>query len=312
MVIFFSSIFSIFFDLLFFWNPSSFLGCHEVTFAATGTESSLVADVDIFCLPRDITTTVRSRNSLHGRWTFGDDRLGFSMCSNNVSYLRCSARFWVPGPTAIIFSTVSIPLRTPLIASANTPASGFTSQEGLTAITFSIFGVLGPLCADIYHACRNWIVPAITDPLIFWPPPSQVPRFDIKTNVYGEYFNATGAQPLPRTVIGVVLLTVGAFELFPLSQLNNISMSFLSVTNELGEIPMLPNNAVDLTESQSQASASLYMSTISLSSFPRVDLSDLCNETRYNVLQSVVTSEIEEVLGSDSLEEIQHHTVFFF
>ena len=163
-----------------------FVGCHQVSFAATELEFG--GDPDMYCLPRDPTRRTESENSIMRRWTTGGDRLTFSMCSDIVSYVRCSVRFWVPGPSSVIFSTVSIPLRTPLVPSVETTAASLSYQEGLGSMSAQIFGETGTSCADYFGSCDVWTVPPISDPLIFWPPPAQLPKFDtLGTNVYQNY-----------------------------------------------------------------------------------------------------------------------------
>ena len=294
--------------MIFFYNTT---GCHEISFASVGTEHAV--DTDVFCAPRRLRTRVSFSNNLIGRTTLGDDRLSFSMCSDNVSYVRCAVRFIVPGPTSIIFSTVSIPYRTPLTPTVNTPSTGISSQEGLAAFSSAIYGDTGRACTDFYTSCRDWIVPPSSDPLIFWPPPAEIPKFDTEnTNVYAEYFNATSAQPLEKTLTAVIVLAVGTQRYYSPSELDEVSLSLLFVTNELGETPQLPNDAPDLNAEQTQASPNLYLSTISLASFPELDLADLCNETRYQALQNVVDTELTTILNTDSLDTIQFHKVFFF
>ena len=285
------------------------LGCHQVSFAATELEFG--GNPDMYCLPRDPTQQTEAGNSIMQRWTTGGDHLTFSMCSDDLSYIRCSVRFWVPGPSSVIFSTISIPFRTPLVPAVDTAATSLSYQKGLGSMSAQIFGVTGTSCADYFLSCDVWTVPPISDPLIFWPPPAQLPRFDmLRTNVYQNYFEATNAQPLQRTFIGVIALTAGPIEVFPRSQLNDISVALTYVTNELGKTPTLPNNAFDVNEKGS-ASASAYLSTISLSSFPVVDLSELCDETSYQTLQSVVNDELAIILETDSLETIEFHKVCF-
>ena len=292
----------------FFWDVT---GCHQVSFAVVATVPD--PDPESFCLPRDTSSPISFDNALAARWTRGDDRVSFSMCSDTVSYVRCSVLFWVPGPISVIFSTVSIPLQTPLTPTANTPSASFSYQQSLTAMSPLAFGdkTVGRVCADFFGGCYNWLVPPISDPLIFWPPPSQLPKFDNEgTNVYGDYYKAMNAQPLDKTLIGVFILTVGTREIIPRSRLNEVSMALTYITNELGEAPQLPNNAPDGNE-KTQASPSQYLPTISLESFPVVNLADLCDETNYDNLQNVVNSELEQILASDSLETIEFHKVCF-
>eukprot|EP00008_Paramoeba_atlantica_P010747 CAMPEP_0201480978 /NCGR_PEP_ID=MMETSP0151_2-20130828/5324_1 /ASSEMBLY_ACC=CAM_ASM_000257 /TAXON_ID=200890 /ORGANISM="Paramoeba atlantica, Strain 621/1 / CCAP 1560/9" /LENGTH=1727 /DNA_ID=CAMNT_0047862983 /DNA_START=164 /DNA_END=5347 /DNA_ORIENTATION=+ len=283
-------------------------GCHQVSFAATQTRFG--ADTDLICIPKDISATVGGTgNSLIARLTTGDDRVTFSVCSENVSYVRCYSSFWVPGPVYIIFSTAAIPHQTPLTSSATTPAASISYQEGLSAMAVTVFGdrTAGRRCAGYFRGCYNWVVPAISDPLIFWPPPSDIPKIDTEgTNVYGNYFNATNAQPLEKTLIGVFALRAGTTDVIPRSRLSEASVALMSVTNNLGEPPQLPNNAFDVNE-KTQASASQYLPTISLASFPIVNLADLCNETNYDNLQNVIDSELELILASDSLVTIEFH-----
>ena len=285
------------------------VGCYQVSFAATELEFG--GDPDIFCLPRDPRVAIENGNSLIQRWTTGGDRLTFSMCSDAVSYVRCSVQFWVPGPSSVLFSTVGIPFRTPLLPSVNTAATSLSYQESLGSMGAQIFGdaTTGTSCADYFAGCNVWTVPPISDPLIFWPPPSELPKFDLfGTNVYQNYFKAMSAQPLQRTFIGVIALTVGTTKVFPRSQLGDISVALTYVTNQFGEAPVLPNNAFDLNE-KGPASPSVYLSTISLSSFPVIDLAKLCDETSYETLQNVVNGELTEILATDLLEPIEFHKV---
>ena len=290
-----------------FFSCLFFAGCHQVSFATTALEVD--PDPDVYCLPRDTESAVLFDNSILARWTFGDDRTTFSVCSDSVSYVRCSVQFWVPGPTSVIFSTVSIPFRTPLTPTVNTPSVGRVSQEGLTAMSSVLFGESGLSCADFYSDCFDWIVPPISDPLIFWPPPSQLPKFDtLGTNVFRNYFEATNAQPLEKTLIGVFALTAGSTEVYSRSRLDKVSIALTFVTNELGETPALLNNAPDL-HPKTQSSPSGYLSTISFDSFPVVDLAGLCDETSYEALQTIVNEELAEILDSESLDSTEFHKV---
>ena len=212
----------------------------------------------------------------------------------------------------MIFSTVSVPIRTPLTPTADTPAASFSYQQSLSAITSSLLGKYNLPCADFYLYCYSWAVPSLSDPLIFWPPPSQLPKFDKEgTNLFEDYFNAMNAQPLEKTVTGVFVLKVGTRELIPRSELNEVSVVLTYITNEFGETPQLPNNSPDANE-KTQASPSQYLPTISLESFPVVNLADLCNSTNYDNLQNIVSSELEQILDADSLETIEFHKVYFF
>ena len=246
------------------------------------------------------------------RITTGDDRFTFSVCSEDVSYLRCAAQFWVPGPSSLIFSTVSIPYRVPLAPTTTTPSAGITYQEGITAVSSGIFGIGSSPCSDFNSVCKEWIVPPISDPLIFWPPPPQIPKIDTEnTNVYQDYFDATNAQPLDNTLIIVLTLKAGTQVIYERSELDKVAMAIMYVTNEFGEPPLLPNNAIDLNE-KTQASPSQYLSTISLSSFPVVNLAELCDQTSYDTLQNVVNSQLTEILESDSPQTIEFHKVCLF
>ena len=248
------------------------------------------------------------------RWTLGGNRAYFSMCSDVVSYVRCSVTFWIPSVANIIFSTVSIPQRLPLDPSANTPATSFSYQASLNAMTPAEYGTQGNTCGGFFPAfCGFWMVPSLSDPLIFWPPPPQLPKFDTQgINIYGKYYNATSAQPLKRTLTGVIVLVGGGVGLvFSRQQLEHLSITLLHVTNELGEPPMLPDDAHDSNE-KTASSPSRFLPTIALSSFHEVDLSELCNPTSYNQLQSVVNDELTQILESDSLETIEFHKVCFF
>ena len=165
------------------------------------------------------------------------------MCSDVVSYVRCSSTFWSPGRTHVIFSTVSIPLSIPLaLPSANTPSASFSYQEALTAISPALFGISTPNCGDFFFGfCTSWLVPSISDPLIFWPPSAQLPRFDTQeTNVYEQYFDALAPQPLKNTLTFVLILSVDSSVVFPRNQLELISLTFMALTNEFGEGPGAP------------------------------------------------------------------------
>ena len=163
------------------------------------------------------------------------------MCSDTVSYVRCSAQYFSTWPAKLIFSTVAIPFRIPLTPTVDTPAVSVTSQEGLSAVAPAFFGQIGIPCADLVWGCSHWIVPPLADPLIFWPPSSQFEKFDtLGTNVYEEYFVASNAQPLEKTVTGVFVLSNELLEGFPRSQLDEASIVLLFITNELGEAPVLP------------------------------------------------------------------------
>ena len=278
--------------------------------AFTGLENSV--DPDLFCLPKDTSATVSLGNSILTRWSFGTDRVTFPLCANDVSYVRCSLRFWFAGPASIVFSTVAQPVMTPLTPNANTPSASLTFQEGLTAFSSTRFGVVESLpCADFFYGCSDWIVPPISDPLVLWPPAAHLPRFDIDRNVYGEYYNATNAQPLKNTMIGVIGLVVGSTVIYPRDQLDEIAVVLVFITNELGEVPILPNNVIDLNP-KTQASPSQYLPTISLSSFDEVDLSTKCNQKSYNQLQGYVNEQVAEIFDSGSLEEIEFHKVCIF
>ena len=286
-----------------------FVGCHQISFAATELVSSI--DPDIYCLPRNTNSLLQFDNALIGRWTTGGDRLTFSLCSDIVSYVRCAVQFWVPGRTSVIFSTAPILVQTPVTPTADTPAASISYQQSLGSMAPAIFGETGTSCSDFFGGCTYWTVPPISDPLIFWPPPAQLPKFDmLGTNVYHNYFEATNAQPLQRTYIGVIALTAGTTEVFSRSRLNEMSVALISLTNELGEAPVLPDDAFDLNE-KTQTSPSFYLPTISLSSFPVVDLAELCDETSYQTLQSVVNDELTTILETDSLELIEFHKVCF-
>ena len=291
-------------------NNGILAGCHQVSFAAI--EMEFGGDPDLYCIRSDTSGRVEVGNSLMRRWTTGGDRVTFSMCSDDVSYVHCSVRFWVPGPSSVIFSTISIPFRTPLTPTANTASASISYQQSLGAMTAQIFGEIGEGCGDFFAGCNSWTVPPISDPLIFWPPPPQLPRFDmLGNNIFGDFFELANVQPLPRTFIGVIVLSTAATEVIPRSRLNDISVAFIYVTNELGEPPVLPNNAFDLHE-KTPSSASTFLSTISLSEFPVLDLAKLCDETSYDSLQNVVDEELAVILETDSLETIEFHKVFFF
>ena len=287
-------------------------GCHQVSFSGTLEEKGPF--VDIHCMPKDTNQITFLSNSLISRYSRGENRVSFSMCSDVVSYVRCGITFWNPGRTHVIFSTVSIPLLIPLAPpSANTPSASFSYQEALSAMSPALFGIPGMNCGDFFPAvCRAWMVPSTSDPLIFWPPSPQLPKFGTEgINVYEQYYNAIGAQPLKNTLTAVILLAIDSSVVFPRNQLEQVSLALLSITNELGEVPELPNNAFDLNE-KTPASPSQYLATIPLSSFTQINLSELCDQTRYERLQIIVNDELSEVLESDSLETIQFYKVCCF
>ena len=309
---FFFSIFFLLYELsqhsssfIFIPHSHSILaGCHQVSFATIAKASFIAA---FYCHSKDPNIAMTFTNSVFSRWTLGENRMTFSMCSDTVSYVRCAMTFWIPGLTHVIFSTVSIPGSIPLDPNANTAAASFTYQEALTAIVPSAFGI-GPhgMCGDFgSRLCRHWMVPSLSDPLIFWPPPPQLPWLDTGTNVYGEYYNNSGVAPLKNTVTTVIVMAAEGITYFSRDQLDQISLTLLYITNELGEPPVLPN-------SQSALFASQYLPTITMSSFPQIDLSELCNQTSYDRLQSVVNNELTEILESISLETIEFHKVRCF
>ena len=293
-----------------FKNSLFLSGCHQVSFSATGRRFGI--DTDISCLPRDSSIPVTG-NTLIARFTTGDDRISFSICSDTVSYIRCLSKFWVPGPTYVIFSTASIPLRTPLAATADTPAASLSYQESLDAMTAVVFGdrTAGRPCGGFFRNCFNWLVPPISDPLIFWPPPPNVPKFDTEgTNVYENFYLATDAQPLQNSLVGVFVLRAGLREVIPRSRLQEVALSFTSITNELGEAIQLPNDSPDIND-KTQASPSQYLANIAVSSIPIIDLADFCSESSYDNLQGFINSELELILNSDSLVTIEFHKVCF-
>ena len=147
------------------------------------------------------------------------------MCTDEISYVRCAANFWFPGSVSVIFSTVSFPHQTPLAPSEDTPAVSITYQEGLTAVAPVIFGQAGTTCSDFYSSCYSWIVPPISDPLIFWPPSSQLPKIDTEsTNVYRFYYDAMKLHPLDKSLIAVIVLSTEEQVVFPRSRLDELSL----------------------------------------------------------------------------------------
>jgi len=100
-------------------------------------------------------------------------------------------------------------VRTPI--SSDVPHTSLTSQDGIGAAMAIVFGNDVYTCMDIYQYCYNWIVPPLTDPLLFFPPS---PRWTGLTDVtadFQEKFVSSGlSQP---TGNGNILYFVFAFSI---------------------------------------------------------------------------------------------------
>ena len=232
-------------------------GCHHVSFTTTVPRTKVEAAPH--CLPKDINSPLFLTNSLMTRWSLQDARLSFSVCSDVVSYVRCATTWFIPGLTHTIFSTVAIPLSIPLAPNANTPAASFSYQDALNALAPAVYGERKVVCGGFFPGfCGDWMVPSLVDPLIFWPPSPQLPKLDTEgINVYGEYYNATDAQPLERSLTIVIVMKSGPTEFFSRDQLDQMSLSVLFVTNELGESPELIDNSFDANEKTSASPQSI-------------------------------------------------------
>ena len=167
-------------------------------------------------------------------------------------------------------------------------------------------------CADFFSRCSSWVVPSISDPLIFWPPPSQLPKFDTEGNdIYQLYSGLANIQPLKNTITLPIALRVANQDIFDRSRINDLSVAALFLTNEAGEHVQLPNDAPD-NDQKTKASPSLYLSTISLPTLTEINIAGLCDETAYDNLQNLINDELSVILDSNSLTTIEFHKVFIF
>ena len=154
-------------------------GCSTVSVSVSVPDTT--TDTDLYCLPSDPTQPVGSLNFILGRSTIGDDSVTFSACFPTQSYVHCLAQNVIPGEAYFVFSTMVEPFRKAL----STPtAASLSYQEGLGAAAAVTFGTEQTHCMNYYASCYEWISTPTTDPLIFFPPASSLPKFNSLLDLY--------------------------------------------------------------------------------------------------------------------------------
>ena len=278
-------------------------GCHEISLAATVVDSREGTDGDLFCHATIPGAEVLYSTSIQARWNTFDDRLYFSACFEEVTYVHCASQVWVPGPIHIMWTSQSIPLRT-LLSSAG--AGALAMELGLSAVAGFVEGVENYPCADWNSACFDILTVPTNDPLFAWPPLGDgnlVHGFfeDPLPPLAYQEANLT-APPNPRMIVLVDLVKKGlVLDHAKEALMRNGVISFVTITNIDGEPVQLLDGFVE----SSPESITRYLPSIRYQDLNLIaDDTSLCTYEYFTRQIDLVNDQVALVVEEEELAQV--------
>jgi hypothetical protein len=81
-------------------------------------------------------------------------------------------------------------------------------------------------CADVHIGCNDWLIPPSSNPIIFFPPPSALPLFNLERDVFNYYGDILQQITYDDEIILVTQLSVGGVQVHDRNSLSGVSFSF--------------------------------------------------------------------------------------